>query len=267
MTVVCTHCYALHWCSERPKQSALLSTIFETCCKKGFVPLSEFSTLPRTIQKLLERQRQQERHFQENIQQYNSALTFMSLGCVQDTRITSCHASNSFQIYGKVYHMQGSLEANSDKNAKYAQLFFHDPAYATNLRHQHNLQRDRKVFGDLFQMLEDINPYVGIYRTARERLQMAPTDADTDLPRVLLNPQLQLVVEQNADWQRHNLLTAAEVAIVLIGDKTDQPTGQNIQLQTRGTPENPSGCVRISQNHASYMPLHYVLLFPQGDEG
>lgn len=114
MTVECMYCHALNWCSERSKLSALSFTIFETCCKKGIVPLSGFNTPPRTIRKLLEGQGQQGRHFQDNIRQYNSALTFTSLGCIQDTRATTNHGPNLFQVHGKVYHLQGPLEANSD---------------------------------------------------------------------------------------------------------------------------------------------------------
>lgn len=264
MTVVCTHYHALHWCSERPKESALSSTSFEKCCKKGVVPLSGFRTPPNTIRKLLEGRGRQERYFQENIRQYNAALTFTSMGCVQDTRAISNHGPHSFQVHGEVYHLQGPLESDSNATARYAQLFFHNPAYATDLRHQRNPELDREVLGDFSQMLEDVNPYVGMYRTARERLQITPNNINNvmDIPWVLLNQRLQLVVEQGADWRRHNLPSAAEVAIVMIGDETDQPNQRNIQLQTRKTFQNPSGCVRISQNHASYMPLHYVLFFP-----
>ena len=53
----------------------------------------------------------------------------------------------------------------------------------------------------------------------------------------------------------------------MLGEETGEPTRRDIQLQLRGTDTNPSGCKRISQNHASYMSLHYVLLFPHGDPG
>ena len=42
MTIECEHCHALHWSSERLRASALISTVFEKCCKKGIVPLSLF---------------------------------------------------------------------------------------------------------------------------------------------------------------------------------------------------------------------------------
>lgn len=71
-------------------------------------------------------------------------------------------------------------------------------------------------------MLEDVNPYIGIYCTARERLQITPAAIDTTIPRILFNPQLQLVIEQGVDRRRHNLPTAAEVAVIMIGDESDQ---------------------------------------------
>lgn len=187
------------------------------------------------------------------------------MGYKSDTRVTSRRGPKSFHVHGEVYHTQGPLEANCPENARYAQLFFYDPEYATDLRHQRNPELNRETMGDLTQMLEHFNPYISIYRTARERLSRMSHDTDEDGSKVLLNARLNLVVEAGADRRHHNLPVANEVAVIMLEEETEESTQCDIQLQLRGTTLNPSGCQRIDQNHASYMALHYVLLFPHRD--
>lgn len=135
-------------------------------------------------------------------------------------------------MHGKVYHTQGPLEPNLSQEAQYAQLFFYDPAYAADLCHQCNSTLDRTIMGDLIQMLENVNPFILVYCTARERLQSIP-QAKTAMNKsqVLLNPQLTLVMEEGANRRHHNLPVADEVAVIMLGEETEEPTRQDIQLQ------------------------------------
>ena len=93
------------------------------------------------------------------------------MGCNVDTRVISCRNPKAFHIHGKMYHIQGLLEADLAKNAQYAQLFFYNPEYAANLCHQRNPTLDRQIMGNLTQMLEHYNPYISVYQTAHEQLQ------------------------------------------------------------------------------------------------
>ena len=219
------------------------------------------------MQRLLTSDGQQEKAFRYHIRQYNAALAFTSMGCKVDTRVSSRGGPKAFHVHGKVYHMQELLQANSPEDAQYAQLFFYDPNYAADLCHQRNPTLDRQVMGDLTQMLEHHNPYISVYQTAHERLQQMSRETDTDGSKVLLDARLSLVVEEKADRRRHNLSVANKVATILLGKETEEPTRRDIQLQLCGNANNPSGCQHIDQNHAAYMALHYVLLFPHGDVG
>ena len=84
---------------------------------------------------------------------------------------------------------------------------------------------------------------------------------------MLLDARLTLVVEAGADRRRYNLPVANEIAMIMLDEESEEPSRRDIQLQLRGNVNNPSGCCRIDQNHAGYMALHYVLLFPHGDPG
>ena len=39
-----------------------------------------------------------------------------------------------FQIYGELFHLQGSLQGEDHTSAQFAQLYFYDPELATTLR-------------------------------------------------------------------------------------------------------------------------------------
>ena len=52
-----------------------------------------------------------------------------------------------------------------------------------------------------------------MYKTAKERLE-AVEDREEEL-RIILNPQLKLVVEKGADRRRENLPTSLEIAIII----------------------------------------------------
>lgn len=69
-----------------------------------------------------------------------------------------------------------------------------------------------------------------------------------------------------ANRRYKNLPTANEVAIV-IPNKHESVSYYNIVLADCGLPREPLWYYRISLNHAAYILLYYVLLFPYGDCG
>lgn len=83
---------------------------------------------------------------------------------------------------------------------------------------------------------------------------------------MILNPQMKLVMETGADKRRENLPTSSEMAVI-IPDEYGEPCFRDIVLATRNTDTDGQSFSHIDPSHAAYMPLHYVLLFPQGDLG
>jgi len=74
-------------------------------------------------------------------------------------------------------------------------------------------------------------------------------------------------VETVADLRRENLPTANEVAMIL-PEEYGRGGFRDIVLAERINGEIPNrGFSMINPNHASYLPLHYVLLFPYGEPG
>jgi hypothetical protein len=77
---------------------------------------------------------------------------------------------------------------------------------------------------------------------------------------------MRLVLELGADRRRENLPTCNEVTGI-IPYEFEEPSSRDILLTFRNTTGNGPKLTKINSTVASYMPLHYVLLFPHGDHG
>jgi len=263
MNIVCGRCNARHWIDERVPSSRPDQLKFEACCKQGDVVLPLFNPPPDFLRDLLQDNTAAARRFRQQLRQYNAALSFTSLNYTATDRGAS-NGVNCFQIHGELYHLQGPLDAAAGQAPRYAQLYFYDPAYATDVRLRANTGLDGTVLRRLLDMLYDVrNPYIRLYLTARERLQ---TQHTAEPSRIILNPQLRLVLEKGADRRRENLPTSEEVAVI-IPDEYSDPSHRDIVLAERSDSTDRPRCHRINATHAAYMPLHYVLLFPRGDHG
>ena len=117
-------------------------------------------------------------------------------------------------------------------------------------------------------MLHEVNLLISLYKTARERLAEQAEGQDT---RIILNPQMRLVLEAEADRRRQNLPTVEEVAMLVpVNSEYSEASFCDIVMATRsgeGGSEGSTGFTTINETHGAYMPLHYVLLFPRGDLG
>jgi len=117
----------------------------------------------------------------------------------------------------------------------------------------------------LTRMLQEVCPYIQLYLTARERFAQL-SDQEPNL-RIILDPRLRLIVDTGADMRRGNLSTANEVAMIL-PEEYGRGGFRDIVLAERVNGVVPdNGLTIINSNHASYLPLQYVLLFPYGEPG
>jgi len=106
---------------------------------------------------------------------------------------------------------------------------------------------------------------ISYYLTARERF--AEIAQAEDNFRIILNPRLELVLKHGADLRRENIPTANEVSMIL-PEEYGTAGFRDIVLARRVNEEDDTNSFTlIDPNHASYLPLHYVLLFPYGEPG
>lgn len=173
-----------------------------------------------------------------------------------------------YVIRGELYHLHGPLQHTGPPT--FAQTYLYDPQAASSHRFL-SYEKDRtgnmeplreSILRGLAEMLESCgNPFIELYRTAKEILDRTPTGP----VRLALNPRTQLIMTRGADQRRNNMPTSNEIAAVIPDDP--DTTARDIILFRRDENGQEHNFHRIWPTHPGYMPLQYPLLFPHGDPG
>jgi hypothetical protein len=105
----------------------------------------------------------------------------------------------------------------------------------------------------LLTMMYNINPYVEVFKMARD---MIVTEG------VPMDLKLRLIAFRTKDARRYNVPTTDEVAVLMVGDGSEAVDRRDVVLAQQAGPFQ-----HISELHVGYMALHYPLLFPYGEDG
>src|SRR6202158_3044945 len=256
MTVECPKCHALHFMSEKLTHSSNANPRFGMCCLQGQISLPPLSEPPQQLHRLLTSSAPRARKFRENIRQYNIAFAFTSVGVEIDHTILDGRGPYSFRMHGGLYHKMGALQQTDGRRPSYAQLYIYDQQAALAFRNSRNANLDHVVMGELQEMLNAVNPFVPLYRQAYQIMQETP-------PQLQANLSVAIVLEPGEDRRRYNLPTVDEVAAIIPGHGEEE-VDENRQIALR---YKDGGLRFMSHLHPLYSPLHYVLLFPKGDQG
>ena len=150
----------------------------------------------------------------------------------------------------------GTLQPQNGRQPCYAQLYIYDEQAALAARNSRNPNLDHVTMGELQDMLIANNPFVPLYKQAYQVMCDSPDESQPNL-------QMTIVLEQGADRRRYNLPTVDEVAAIIPGTgEEDINHHRDIVLRYKD-----GNTKHISHIHPLYHPLHYVLLFPKGDQG
>ena len=248
---------------ERVSSSKIGHPEFGMCCGHGKIKLPSLRVPPQPLYNLFTGNTAQGREFRSNIVQYNAALAFTSLGVKVDDSVRG-HGPPVFRIQGELRHLSGSLLPEESERPCYSQLYVYDP----NMAYQHRVSRNENLSLNTMRILQrvmwDYNTYTPIYQHAFEVLQMYDAPDYT----------VKLCVVPGHDPRRYNLPTANEVGVILPGEDIFQGDHRDIVIHLRPQyyhdPQDRRDHLqlsRISEGHAAYAPLHYVLLFPFGEPG
>jgi hypothetical protein len=105
----------------------------------------------------------------------------------------------------------------------------------------------------LLTMMYNINPYVKVFKMARD--MMAIEGVPMDL-------KLRLITSRTKDAHRYNVPIADEIVALMLGDGSEAVDRRDVIIvQQVGLFQ------RISKLHVGCMALHYPLLFPYGEDG
>jgi len=184
---------------------------------------------------------------------YNSVLAFTSLSAKVDESVTGGPGPYSFRIQGELYHKIRSLCPAEGQRPQFAQLYIHDTKREHQNRHVVMPSLDPTTLDRLLTMMYNINPYVKVFKMARD--MMATEGVPMDL-------KLRLIASRTKDAHRYNVPMADEVVALMVGDGSEVVDRHDVVLAQQAGPFQ-----RISELHVEYMAPHYPLLFRYGEDG
>jgi hypothetical protein len=241
------------WIKERSATSTNNNPQFFLCCENGKVLLPNLPATPQELEVLLTSKESNAVKFRNQIRMYNSVLAFTSFGAKVDESVIGGPGPYSFRIQGELYHKIGSLCPVEGQRPQFAQLYFHDTEHERQNHHAVMPLFDPTTLDRLLTMMFNINPYVEAFKMARD--MMATEGAPVDL-------KLRLIASRTKDARRYNVPTADEVIALMVGDGSEAIDRRDVVLAQQVGPFQ-----RISELHVEYMALHYLLLFPYGEDG
>lgn len=169
----------------------------------------------------------------------------------------STRGTYTFRINGSIYHQIGPLTPQENEKAKFSQIYFYDQDAQTKRRKEIFSNLSMNLIRNIQNMLADTNPYVQQFRHASEFLKDNP---ETDFKLIIHQ-------DKNLDKRRYNCPTADEIACIVVGDENGKAElKRQICLYKRGH-DDGNYLQFIQDTHSAYDPLHYVLMFPYGDNG
>ncbi|POS83272.1 hypothetical protein EPUL_004396 [Erysiphe pulchra] len=262
-TSICPSCKALHWVQERVHSSSIVNPRFQTCCKEGQVVLDAIPGPPEVLRWLWTSEQREAKEFRCHSRNYN-LFAFTSLNYTEDKRLEERgirEGIRSFSIHGQIYHQTGGA-LNEGAVPSYAQLYFIEPNEANEMRAAASNLNTRLV-NEISEVIEQTNPFVSHYRAAHDMLNSTNVE---EAQRIILNPQIRLILERGTDRRRFNLPTAEEVAVVI--PDVVESDNRDIVLFARNEDGSLSHQFQyINRSHPAYLPFHYVLFYPYGNPG
>jgi PIF1-like helicase/Helitron helicase-like domain at N-terminus len=252
MDQICIYCNAKFWIDEKDHRSSQRSPSFAVCCAGGKVRLPPLLKLPSYLLDLYTSSNSDATSFRRNIRGYNNLLACTSFGANINKEFQKQGVSN-FQIHGQVYHCIGSLLPEDGCSPMFAQLYIYDTEHENENRQNIMQDLNNNILQNLQNILDEWNPYIQSFRQVRNIIQSNRT---SEISMIIYNDRIH-------DPHRYNAPTSSDIAAIMIGDGHNiDPTNRDIHLKL-----HDGSLQRISETHPSYDPLHYVLLFPRGDDG
>jgi len=166
------------WIKERLAKSKNNNPQFSLCCEDGKVLLPNLPATPQKLEVLLTSKESSVIKFQDQILMYNSVLAFTLLGAKVDESVSGGPGPYSFCIQGELYHKIGSLCPAEGQRPQFAQLYIHDTKHERQNCHAVMPSLDPTTLDRLLTMMYNINPYVEVFKMARDMMaiESAPMD-------------------------------------------------------------------------------------------
>jgi len=163
--------------------------------------------------------------------------------------------SNTFRINSELYYCSGSLIPDDENAPTYAQIYINDEAAQRDAWMNRNPNLLPELFAELQAMILHDHSYVDIYQQALWQIMETPSEQQHNVYMVIRS-------EQGEDQRKYNeVVDQNEIGVLIPGDGTQEVSNhRDIVFH-----HQEGALQRISHLHKSYFCLHYMLLFPTGE--
>lgn len=204
------------------------------------------------------------KEFRLKIRCYNNIFAFTSLGADEQTLGAQGTGVYSFRIKGTLCHSIGSLLPNPGQTPKFAQIYIHDfndydRQVGNRLQVFNNL--DAAIVIQIQESLSESNPYVQLFHSVGDLIASDPGMVRT------LRLRIQDPCEHGKDPRTYNTPTANDIGVLIEGMGEENVEPREIILRHKGEEHQDEPLIRISELHASYLPLRYLLIMMHGEQG
>lgn len=156
---------------------------------------------------------------------------------------------------------------NGSERPKFSQIYIYDAEHELENRHA---VASHVSITTLNLLMHRVNPFVEVYKSmsqiANEQRGVPNDEANQEGIASLENIKLVFRAEGVPDRRRYNRPTQeSEIGVIIVGGGSDDEaplSGRDIVVHFQD-----SSTDRVSAMNQFYDPLHYVLLFPFGEEG
>ena len=248
MNLQCPDCKALLFTEE------LLKKKISMCCKQGKVKLEELQNPPQPLRSLLTDSDQASRNFRNEIRTYNNCFAFTSLGAQKDQRYSGFNGGTyTFRVQGSTYHRITPLSPMFGFAPQYAQIYFTDPQYQSNMRRGLFSQLHEPTLERLQEMIIRESPFAQAFEMARQRFAH-----NEDNFQININGRATATLGRT-----HSAPTVDEVAAIVVDPVSTNDPNFVPQLRRDVATFSRNGTIEhMSECHRSYDSMHYVLMFP-----
>jgi hypothetical protein len=252
MDIECPYCHAKMWLEERISNTSKINPKFGMCCNKGKYTIEELKPTHPVIRELLSGNTSESREFKSNIRVYNSKFNFTSLGVTFDKSVMRSGGTFTFRIHGSIYHNIGSLLPGTPHTVPVAaQVYVVDPAYQNNIRSGNGSVLHEPTVASVQQLLHEINTYASEFVRMSDAVRNSGGSEDVTMV---------FKADGVPDRRTYNAPTTTEIGMVYINSESSDVGPRDIVIRTRSNEVR-----RVSELNQHYDPLHYVMMFPEGD--
>jgi hypothetical protein len=258
------------WLDEKLTSTSMRNPIFSICCNSAQIKIPLPRPAPEPLLSWIT-DHSNEPHAKElhkYIRAYNTVFAFASIaveqvnpdlstglprisGRISTGASNAADANQTFRINGTIYHRIGRLRP-TDGPPKFAQVYFYDAH--EQLQHRTSLisHLQPTMIEDLQQLITRHNPYTARFLTLYQ--QHGSQAIGTLGIRIRSGREL---------GRRYDAQTYPEISAMV----TEQTVDGAFSAYDIVVHDHSRTIRTISSLNTSYIPLHYVLMYPFGEDG